>query len=435
MHVYDPDDPDGSVLLDLQTHANTVVLVSWNPIGDRFATRSRGWTRVWDAENGELVSTWKGDWTSTLLWSPAGDYVLLEAADSSVELLGPVDGSSDVVLRGHTSFVNPVSFTHAGSTIVSGGWDGYLQHPGGLRWWDATTGAPIAVDSAMRVVRALSHSRAGTTLHVYWSRPPSKSVEVAALDAQTGLELIASPGTEPLGASDRWGLSIRESLALPGSDPIAFSTDGRLAVKREGIVGLRFVDGRTFETLGTVREAHDGGIWNAAFRPGTDHVVTASLDGTARIWDARTATLLRTLEHIDEVLDATYSPNGSRLVTAGRDTLIHVWDAETLELLIDLEGHSHYVYSVAFSPDGERLISGSGDGTVRVWDTVTIVEREAAKKERVLIADRLRPRLERLYRETEDWSQVAAVVSTDSSLTVREREVAQQEILSLSVGR
>ena len=105
------------------------------------------------------------------------------------------------------------------------------------------------------------------------------------------------------------------------------------------------------------------------------------------------------------------------------------------ELLIDLEGHSHYVFSVAFSPDGERLISGSGDGTVRVWDTVTIVEREAAKKERVLIADRLRPRLERLYRETEDWSQVAAVVSTDSSLTVREREVAQQEILSLSVGR
>ena len=54
------------------------------------------------------------------------------------------------------------------------------------------------------------------------------------------------------------------------------------------------------------------------------------------------------------------------------DKTIRVWDAEIgKEIIPPLEGHSHYVNSIAFSPDGKKIVSGSVDKTIRVWDVET----------------------------------------------------------------
>ena len=61
-----------------------------------------------------------------------------------------------------------------------------------------------------------------------------------------------------------------------------------------------------------------------------------------------------------------FSPEGDRIISASFDGTIKVWDAATGQEILTLEGHAGPVLSMAF--DGQRIISGGKDNTVRIWD-------------------------------------------------------------------
>jgi WD40 repeat protein len=110
----------------------------------------------------------------------------------------------------------------------------------------------------------------------------------------------------------------------------------------------------------------------AAFSPNGRSVVTASSDGTARVWDAATgAPRTPPLEHQGPVEAASFSPDGRRVVTASADYTARVWDAETGRPLTDPLRHGAGVATVAFSPDSRRVVTGSRQGMARVWDAAT----------------------------------------------------------------
>ena len=71
-------------------------------------------------------------------------------------------------------------------------------------------------------------------------------------------------------------------------------------------------------------------MWRAAFSPDGARVVTASLDGTARVWDAVTGTpITGPLAHHAGVPSAEFSRDGTRVVTASLDHTPRVWHAAT----------------------------------------------------------------------------------------------------------
>jgi WD40 repeat protein len=68
---------------------------------------------------------------------------------------------------------------------------------------------------------------------------------------------------------------------------------------------------------------------------------------------------LQTLEgHSHWVLSVAFSTGSQLLASGSVDKTIELWDPATGALKHTLEGHSQWVESVAFSPDGQLLASG-----------------------------------------------------------------------------
>jgi WD40 repeat protein len=118
---------------------------------------------------------------------------------------------------------------------------------------------------------------------------------------------------------------------------------------------------------------HDGDVNAVAYSPDGKWLATASDDGTARLWEADTGTLVRTLDsHPGTTVNAlAFHPDGGTLATASDDGLVRLWHhlpAGKHDPKEDILGHKSPVNGVAFSLDGRLLAAGTDDGTVAVWE-------------------------------------------------------------------
>jgi WD40 repeat protein len=122
----------------------------------------------------------------------------------------------------------------------------------------------------------------------------------------------------------------------------------------------------------TVLSGHTDLVVRADFSPDGSLVATASYDGTARIWDAATGEEVATLHHPGgAVFDVAFSPDGSRVVTAGEDGTARMWAVPSGDLLEVLGGHSRPIYDADFGPSGDLVATASDDDTARIWDVAS----------------------------------------------------------------
>ena len=133
-----------------------------------------------------------------------------------------------------------------------------------------------------------------------------------------------------------------------------------------------FQEARAQDALVMVLGGHTDEVLSAAFSPDGKRLITASFDGTARVWDRDSGRqTLALVGHTDRLQDAEYSPDGERVITASWDKTARVWDAKTGRQILLLRGHTAVVRSAAFSPDGRRIVTASYDKTARIWDAPT----------------------------------------------------------------
>ena len=116
---------------------------------------------------------------------------------------------------------------------------------------------------------------------------------------------------------------------------------------------------------------HGGYVYSARFSPDGKLLVTASGDGTARIWNAPGPTAMTRQPSGPDRKPASRiaaSPDGRLLASVADNGAVQIYDKETAVIIALLPGHDAAIRSIEFSPDGRRLLTASADGAVRLWD-------------------------------------------------------------------
>jgi len=120
---------------------------------------------------------------------------------------------------------------------------------------------------------------------------------------------------------------------------------------------------------------HQGELTEIVFHPNGNRIATSSYDGTVKVWNSATGKVYLTLSsHDDVVEDVAFSPDGRLLATASRDKTARIWDATSGKQLLSLAGHPSEFTGIAFSPDGKRIAGATTDGEIIIWDAYTADE-------------------------------------------------------------
>ena len=119
-------------------------------------------------------------------------------------------------------------------------------------------------------------------------------------------------------------------------------------------------------------DGHTSGLWSVAMSADGSRLLTASHDGTVRLWDVQTGRQLKVMAgHTDHVKRAAFLPDGVRGISAADDDTLRLWDLKTGREVRQFVGHTADVESLAVSRDGSRVISFAQDRTMRLWDVET----------------------------------------------------------------
>lgn len=236
-----------------------------------------------------------------------------------------------------------------------------------LTYWSARIKAPLILAAIVVIgsVGVLATSIAGDSYRIRF---------VFLSDAPPRPDLSAA--VEQWAKVNQCNLRNRSDYQRSCPPPIIVAAAGgasRAAFHTAGVLGKLLDDGPLRSLKG-----HSAAVRSAEYSPDGNLIVTAALDKTPRLWNAKTGQAVGTLVgHNLGVNSATFSPDGKRIVTAS-GTRARIWDVASFGrtiLLKTLGGHEDAINSAGFSPDGTLVVTASDDETARVWDVASGEEK------------------------------------------------------------
>jgi NACHT domain- and WD repeat-containing protein len=306
-----------------------------------------GTARIWETGSGNRRCTLDGHDgpVHAVAVTPDGSGVVTASRGTTVRVWDTSTGSQVGVLRGHGSGVYSAVALPGGSLIASGSEDRTIRV-----WPLPELGSshdedqPIILRGHEEGVMSLAALADGTDRVV--SASQDRTLKIWDVQTRTAVLTLEGHVADVLG--------------------VATTRDGHVIVSA-GDNTLRVWDSATGDEVAHW-SAHFLGANCVAVSTTGDRVLSGGAEGTVKLWDLDSHTLLRQFEVGSPVMAVALSADGTRALAGTADGVV---------VLLDLDGgtatptgphHRGFVRSVAFTRDGRWAVAGGLDGVTTVWD-------------------------------------------------------------------
>ena len=378
---------DGKVLRTIQAHNSAATSVEFSPDGIQLLTAGRDrLLRVWNL-SGELLATISGHEgrIHTAQFDPLGELIVSAAADKTVRLWDMANPALTSYIGANDSIIG-VDINSYGRVIAAGSDDGWLY------LWDRTTRRLLERIEHPAQVISVAFNPAGTEIvSGSWDgvgRLWSVQGELLAtlkghnqpiwdVEFSPNGKLIATASVDgTLRLWDKEGNLVKLLKGHPGEvRSVAFSPDGQqiLSAGLDGTVRLWSLEGALLKVY---KPFGSSGLTDAAFSPDGKRVIAGGFDTIATIWSIE-GEVLQTLEgHELEVRSLSFSHDGDRILTASGDGTTRVWDGKTGALITILSDGPSALWDALFVPGDRAVISAGENNQVLLWDLDSVLNED-----------------------------------------------------------